>query len=215
MKITIWSDFVCPFCYIGEAHLNKALKNVNLPLEYEIEYRSFQLDPTGHYMANKSYVETLSELKGVPIEQAEGLTRHVQEMAKEADLEVDYDQAVYANTMDAHRVFQFAKENNLGNEYFHRLYRAHFVEGENLEDHSTIIKLGSDIGLDPVKLEEILESKSLYSEAVQDNIGLATSIGVQGVPFFIFNEKYAVSGAQPVELFEDVIKKVKSESGDH
>lgn len=214
MKITIWSDFVCPFCYIGEAHLKRALNNVNLPLDYEIEYRSFQLDPTGHYIADKSYVETLSELKGVPLEQAEGLTSHVQEMAEAVDLEVNYDQAIYANTLDAHRVFQFAKEKQLANDYFNRLYRAHFIEGENLEDHSTLVRLGQELGLERDDLEEILNNPSMYQEAVQNNISLASSIGVQGVPFFIFDEKYAVSGAQPVELFEEVIRKVDTETNE-
>ncbi|XJS09993.1 DsbA family protein [Aerococcaceae bacterium WGS1372] len=212
MEITIWSDFVCPFCYIGESHLKKAIKNVDIPEDFEIEYRSFQLDPTGYYIPNKSYAETLSEFKGMPLEQAEAMTVHVKEMAEATGLEVNYEQAVYANTLDAHRVFQYAKEIGLGNEYFNRFYRAHFVDGANLEDHNTILNIAQELGLDTQLVEKILNDSSKYQDDVRGNISLATSIGVQGVPFFVFNEKYAVSGAQPVELFEDVIKKVYSES---
>lgn len=212
MKITIWSDFVCPFCYIGESHLREAIAQVDKSEAFDIEYRSFQLDPTGHYIPNSNYVETLAQLKGMPLAQAEQMTTHVKEMAKATGLELNYDKAVYANTMDAHRVFQLAKEKGLGNDFFNRFYRGHFVEGANLEEHETILQLAQEVGLAKEVVEFVLNDAKQYANAVQDNISFAGSIGVQGVPFFIFDEKYAVSGAQPVELFKNVIEKVQSES---
>lgn len=213
MKITIWSDFVCPFCYIGEAHLKKALSNFEKDDNIEIEYRSFQLDPEGHYIDNLTYVETFAKLKGVSIDQAQSMTSRVQEMAQEAGLSLDYDKAIYSNTLDAHRVFQFAKEKGLGNEYFNRFYRAHFVDGLNIEDKKVIFNLAQEVGLDEEEVKNVLDDTTEFEDRVEENINQAASIGVQGVPFFVFDEKYGVSGAQPVELFENVLERVHSESG--
>lgn len=212
MKITIWSDFVCPFCYIGEAHLKKALSNFEKDDNIEIEYRSFQLDPEGHYIDNLTYVETFAKLKGVSIDQAQSMTSRVQEMAQEAGLSLDYDKALYSNTFDAHRVFQLAKEKGLGNEYFNRFYRAHFVDGLNIEDKEVIFNLAQEVGLDDEEVKDVLDDTTEFEDRVEENINQAASIGVQGVPFFVFDEKYGVSGAQPVELFENVLERVHSES---
>lgn len=212
MEITIWSDFVCPFCYIAEEHLRQALAAFDDQEDFKIEYNSFQLDPTGYHMPELNYFETFSQLKGMPIEQAKEMMARVKSMANEASLDINYDDAKYANTLKAHRVFQYAKDQGLGNEYFNRFYKAHFVEGLNLEDDQVIKNLSEEVGLDKAEVEKILNDEQLNLNRVQKEVSNAKTIGVQGVPFFVFNNKYAVSGAQPIDVFKQVIDQVASES---
>src|SRR5699024_2210318 len=126
MKITIWSDFVCPFCFIGQAHLDKALENFEHSKKVEIEYKSFLLIQHTKYGTVKDYAETFSEMKGMPIEQADTMLQQVTDMAKNSGVNINYDIAKLLNTSDAHRVFQYAKEQVMGNEFFNRFYAAQF-----------------------------------------------------------------------------------------
>ena len=190
MEITIWSDFVCPFCYIAEEHLNQALSTFSEKDDVTIEYKSFQLDPVGTYQPELNYYETFAKLKGMPMDKVTQMMDSVKNMATEAGLTMNYDDAKYSNTLKAHRVFQYAKEEGRGNDYFHRFYRA-----LNLAD-----------------VQAILNDSQTNHQKVQDDIATAGSIGVQGVPFFVFNNKYAVSGAQPIEIFKNVLEQVAAES---
>jgi predicted DsbA family dithiol-disulfide isomerase len=210
MKITIWSDFVCPFCFIGETHLKNALDNFEHANEVEIEYKSFLLMPDAKYVPGKDYAQTFSEMKGIPLEQANTMLNQVVDMANNSGVNINYDTAKLASTNDAHRVFQFAKEKKLGNEFFNRFYTAHFTEGKVISDPETIVNLAKEVGLDEVEVNKILESDA-YTEQVTQEISEARSVGVQGVPFFVFVDKYAVSGAQPVEVFNQVLDKVWEE----
>lgn len=106
MKITIWSDFVCPFCYIGESHLNQALENFEHADEVEIEYKSFMLMPDAEYIPGQDYAETFAKMKGMPLEQANAMLSQVENSAKSSGVEINYDQAKLASTYDAHRVFK-------------------------------------------------------------------------------------------------------------
>ncbi|MBZ6526736.1 DsbA family oxidoreductase [Aerococcaceae bacterium DSM 111021] len=212
MKITIWSDFVCPFCYIAEEHLRQALDIFEGKDDVTVEYNSFQLDPTGKHNPDLNYYETFSQLKGMPNEKVQQMMESVKNMAKEVDLPINYDNAKYANTLNAHRVFQYAKVKGLGNEYFTRFYKAHFVDGLNLEDSETIEMLSVEVGLNLDEVKSILNDNQVNHQEVQRDISTAGSIGVQGVPFFVFNNQYAVSGAQPVEVFKNVLDQVASES---
>ncbi len=210
MKITIWSDFVCPFCFIGESHLNKALENFTHAKEVEIEYKSFLLMPDAKYVPGESYAQTFSNMKGVPIEQAKAMLKQVTDTAKNSGVAINYDKAKLTSTYDAHLVFQYAKEQGKGNEFFSRFYAAHFTEGEVLSDTETVIRLAEEVGLDGTEVHKIIESKD-NTEKVNQDINEARSAGVQGVPFFVFDNKYAVSGAQPVEAFNQVLNKVWEE----
>ncbi|WP_099362953.1 DsbA family oxidoreductase [Fredinandcohnia onubensis] len=210
MKITIWSDFVCPFCFIGESHLDKALENFSHAKDVEIEYKSFLLMPDAQYVSGQNYAETFSSMKGVPLEQAEAMLKQVTEMAKNSGVEINYDKAKLTSTYDAHRVFQYAKEQGKGNEFFNRFYAAHFTEGEVLSDTETVVRLAEDVGLDGVQVRKVMESKE-HTAQVTNDISEARSVGVQGVPFFVIDNKYAVSGAQPVEVFNQVLDKVWEE----
>nr|WP_304215499.1 DsbA family oxidoreductase [Fredinandcohnia onubensis] len=210
MKITIWSDFVCPFCFIGESHLDKALESFSHAKDVEIEYKSFLLMPDAQYVPGQNYAETFSSMKGVPLEQAEAMLKQVTDMAKNSGVEINYDKAKLTSTYDAHRVFQYAKEQGKGNEFFNRFYVAHFTEGEVLSDTETVVRLAEDVGLDGVQVRKVMESKE-HTDQVTNDISEARSVGVQGVPFFVIDNKYAVSGAQPVEVFNQVLDKVWEE----
>lgn len=210
MKITIWSDFVCPFCMIGQSHLDRALESFAHKDEVEIEYKSFLLMPDAEYVPNKSYAETLGELKGMPLSQTNAMLEQVSQMANQAGVNIDFSAAKLSSTVDAHRVFQYAKEQGKGLQFFKRFYAAHFSEGELLSDVDTVVRLAKEVGLDAEKAREIFSSDEYSDQAKRDFVE-AQQIGVQGVPFFVFNYKYAVSGAQPQEAFSQVLTQVWEE----
>lgn len=210
MKITIWSDFVCPFCYIGVTHLEKALKDYKDKVE--IEYKSFQLEPGAKYEPNKTYQEVMMERKGLSKNDVDGMFHHVDMMAKKAGLHYDFENMKLTDTFLAHRLFQYAKEENKGYAYFDRLYKAFFEEGILISDKEALKKIAHNLELDQDTVTKILADDNAYEDVVNSDIQMARQIGVQGVPFFVFNNKYAISGAQPVEAFQQVLSKVKNES---
>ena len=166
--------------------------------------------PDAKNVPGQNYAETFSSMKGVPLEQAEVMLKQVTDMAKNSGVEINYDRAKLTSTYDAHRVFQYAKEQGKGNEFFNRFYAAHFTEGEILSDTDTVVRLAEEVGLDGAQVRKIMESKE-HTDQVTNDISEARSVGVQGVPFFVIDNKYAVSGAQPVEVFNQVLDKVWDE----
>ncbi len=213
MKITIWSDFVCPFCYIGQANLDNALKTFEHKDEVEIEYKSFQLMPDAKYTPGETYAETFAKMKGIPEERAKGMFGQVTETAEQAGVEINYETAKLTNTLDAHRVFQYAREQGKGTEFFKALYLAHFTNGEVLNDPDTLVHLSESVGLDGAAVRDIVNSDQ-YNQDVNVDISQASSLGIQGVPFFLVNDKYSISGAQPVELFQEALEKIYNEEQD-
>jgi protein disulfide-isomerase len=211
MKVEIWSDIMCPFCYIGKRHFEAALKEFPHSDKLQIEWKSFQLDPTIPKMEERVDVyQYLADKKGMSLEQSKSLHQNVIQMAKNAGLEYNFDIAVVGNSKDAHRLIQFAKTKGLGDQAEEALFKAYFTDGKNMADMSDLIEIGNSIGLDAVELTSILDSDAFGYEMMQD-IQEAQNIGVQGVPFFVFDRKYAVSGAQPVEAFLQTLEKVYSE----
>ena len=213
MKITIWSDFMCPFCYIGEAHLDKALAEFEHANEVEVEYKSFLLSPDAAHNPEKDYYQTFADMKGVPVEQAKGMFENVVNMANATDLVIDYDKAKFSSTIPAHQAFQYAKEQGKGNEFFQKFYAAHFADGELLSDPETIVRLSEEIGLDGEAIRQSTTEQT-QSEKVNTDVQEAGQVGVQGVPFYVFNNKYAVSGAQPVAQFKQVLDQVWQEENE-
>jgi predicted DsbA family dithiol-disulfide isomerase len=200
MKINIWSDIRCPFCYIGKRKFEKALERFPQKDEVEVIWRSFQLDPKLQTQTDKSVYEYFAEYKGMRLKYAEQMHTQVARIAKEVGLRFNFDKAIVANSFNAHRLIQFAKTKGLGNEAEEQLFNAYFTEGKNIDDIPTLIKTGASIGLDEKELKEVLTSDA-FAEEVQHDELTALRIGVTGVPFFVFNDKYAVSGAQPVDRF--------------
>jgi protein disulfide-isomerase len=198
---------MCPFCYIGKRHYEEALQKFAYANNIELEWHSFQLDPSLPKPASKlNTYQYLAERKGMTYEQSVGLHKNVVEMAKQAGLNYNFDKAVVANSFDAHRLIQLAKTKGLGDEAEERLFKAYFMEGKDMSDAATLISLGKEIGLDEATVSRVINSKE-YTDEVNRDIAEAQQIGVQGVPFFVFNRKFAVSGAQPSSTFLDVLKK--------
>jgi len=208
MKIEIWSDIMCPFCYIGKRQLETALAEFP-DGEFEIEWKSFQLDPTITPQSGKDVYTFLAERKGISVEQSIEMHKGVVERAKSVGLDYHFDKAIISNSLTAHRIIHLAKTKNLGDEMEEIFFKAYFTDGKDLNDAQTLVELGSEAGLDSKEVQEIIENENLYLNDVKSDIREAQEIGVQGVPFFVFDRKYAVSGAQPVEAFVNTIREVQ------
>ena len=206
MKIEIWSDIMCPFCYIGKRHLETALSQ--FPDEhFEIEWKSFQLDPTIVPQPGKNVYEYLAERKGMSVEESKQMHAGVVARAAEVGLDYRFDKAVISNSFDAHRLIQLAKTKGLGDPIEETFFKAYFTEGKDLNDANTLMELCVGIGLNALDVKEVLEDKNQFANAVRNDISEAQQIGVRGVPFFVFDRKYAISGAQPIEYFLQTIQK--------
>lgn len=200
MKVEIWSDVMCPFCYIGKRRFEEALSRFPNKDHVEVVWKSFELNPALVTNPQKSVTEYLAETKGWTLEYTQQVQAHVIDMAKEVGLHYDFDKAVMANSFDAHRLIQLAKTKGKGDAAEERLFKAYFTEGKNTADHDTLTQLGTEIGLDAQEIKILLEGNE-FAEAVQRDEYEARQIGVRGVPYFVFNDKYAVSGAQLAETF--------------
>jgi predicted DsbA family dithiol-disulfide isomerase len=206
MKVEIWSDVMCPFCYIGKRRFEKALAQFPDSDKVEITWKSYLLNPSMKTEPGKNINEYLSETKGWPLEYAQQMNDRVTEMAEQEGLEYDFDRAVVANARDAHRLIQLAKANNKGDAMEERLFKAYFTEGKNIADHNVLLQLGEEVGLSTDQVQQTLKSAA-YSEEVEKDIYEAYNIGVRGVPYFVFNDRYAVSGAQHAETFLGALQK--------
>lgn len=205
MKVEIWSDVMCPFCYIGKRRFEHALKNFEHSDEVEIIWRSFQLNPDMETDADANINEYLAEVKGWSLDQARQMNQRVTNMAADEGLEYNMEQAVVANSYDAHRLVQFAKDHGKGDEMEELLFKSYFTDGKNIADHQTLVNLADQIGLDPAEAENVLQSNK-YSNAVDHDIQLAKNINITGVPFFLFDRRFAISGAQETEAFLKALK---------
>jgi len=210
MKVEIWSDVVCPFCYIGKRRFEQALENFPSKDKVEIVWRSFQLDPEMEYVPGQSVHEYLGKRKGGSAADGKKMNDAMAAMAKEVGLHYDFDNAVINNTLDAHRLLHLAKQHQLQNEMKERLFAAYYTEGKNIGDLDTLISLGAEVGIPADEIRDVLQTDAFIHEVKQDQY-IAAHIGARGVPFFVFNDKYAISGAQPAEVFKQVLDTVWEE----
>jgi predicted DsbA family dithiol-disulfide isomerase len=210
MKVEIWSDIVCPFCYIGKRKFEKALDGFGAKDKVEIVWRSFQLDPDMEYVPGQSVHEYLGKRKGGTAAEGKQMNDSMAGIAKEVGLEYNFDKAIINNTLDAHRLLHLAKTKGLQNEMKERLFKAYYTEGKNIGDLETLIELGKEVGLKTEEITTVLQADTYKEEVLQDQYA-AGKVGARGVPFFVFNDKYAVSGAQPSHVFTQVLDKVWEE----
>jgi len=210
MKIEIWSDVMCPFCYIGKRRFEDALQKSGHGKDIEIEWKSFQLNPDMKTDPNINIDQYLADIKGFSLEHAKELNSHVTQMAAEAGLTYNFDRAVVANSFNAHRFSHLAKKHGLGDAAEEQLFKAYFTDGKNMDDIPTLIELGVSIGLNADEIKATLESDA-YADDVKHDIAEAQYLGIRGVPFFVMNRKYGVSGAQAVPVFEETIEKAFAE----
>lgn len=212
MKIEVWSDFVCPFCYIGKRRLEEALELTGFASQAEVEFKSYQLDPNTPKVSEKSMYEVLAEKYGSTLEAAKNMTSQVAEQAKTVGLAYNFDAMKPANTLDAHRLVKWASEQGKANEVNELMLHAYFIDAKEIGKHGVLLELIGSIGLSSEEAEKVLNSDA-YLTDVQADITRAVQIGVRGVPFFVLNDKYAISGAQPTETFVGALNKIAEEEG--
>jgi predicted DsbA family dithiol-disulfide isomerase len=212
MKIEVWSDYVCPFCYIGKRRLEEAIASSGLSENVEVQFKAYELDPNAPASSDKSTYEMLAGKYSTTVEAAKQMTASVAQQAKTVGLSYDFDQIKQANTFDAHRLAKWAESQGKPAEVSERLLKAHFIEGQEIGLHEVLLDLVEEIGLNREKAAEVLSSNAFEVEVKQD-VQEGMLLGVQGVPFFVINRKYAISGAQPAAAFEEALKKVAEEEG--
>lgn len=211
MKVEIWSDFVCPFCYIGKRRFEAALQSFPNKQDVEVVFRSFELDPGAKRDYGHDVHDMLASKYGMSREQAKGMNDNVTAQAREVGLTYNMDTAVPTNTFDAHRLAHFAGRQGKMAEMTERLFKAYFTDSLHLGDRETLAKLAEEVGLDREKAAAMLEGEQFSQEARADEEE-AMRLGVRGVPFFVIDRKYGVSGAQPTEVFMSALQKAWEES---
>ncbi len=205
MKIEIWSDFVCPFCYIGKRNLEKALEQIDNRHSIEVEFKSFQLDPRAEKYPKASSYEIIAARYGIGLEESKAMHLRVAMQGAEVGPPMNFDKVVTTNTFDAHRLSHYAKAKGKMREVAEILMKAHFAVGENIGDIETLVKLGSGIGLDEAEVRKVLSCDDFASD-VSEDINKAKKLGIDGVPYFLIDGKLAAFGAQPAETLLDMIK---------
>ncbi|TCD00512.1 DsbA family oxidoreductase [Pedobacter psychroterrae] len=210
MKVDIWSDVRCPFCYIGKRKFETALAQFEHQEQVEVEWHSFELDPNAETVPGANPASHLADKYGKPLEWAEEMQANVTQTAAEVGLTFNLDKSVVANSFDAHRLIQLAKTEGLGDEIEEQLFIAHFTDGKNIADHQTLIEIGISIGLEELTLRKMLNGTDFTDEVRYDE-QTAQNIGVRGVPFFVLNQKLGVSGAQAPETFLSALQQAWKE----
>jgi predicted DsbA family dithiol-disulfide isomerase len=213
ITVDIWSDVACPFCYIGKKHFELALERAGLKGQVKYDWRSFQLDPDAPKQDERNIYEILAKKYNQSEDRARAMTSNVISMARNVGLEFNMDALQSTNTFDAHRIIHFAKEHGKQNEMKEAFFKAYFSEGRHIGNSKTIIQIVESVGLDQGEAFKVLDSDK-YASDVHEDIRAAQTIGIQGVPFFLINKKYGVSGAQPIsnfiQVFEEIISKQKN-----
>jgi protein disulfide-isomerase len=210
LKVQIWSDIMCPFCFIGKRRIEEALQNFEHKEAVEIEWKSYQLDASFIASPEDNMVEHLAEKYRKDNDWAQNMLDNMTQNAKTAGLDFHFGKAVLANSFNAHRLLHLAKKYNLANDLEELLFKAYLTEGKNVNDLDTLSKLGIEVGLDSEEITQVLNSDTYGSEVKKDQEE-ANAIGVQGVPFFVLDNKYAISGAQPASAFLETLEKVWEE----
>ena len=205
IRVEIWSDVVCPFCYIGKRQLEAALALFERRDRVRVIWKSFELDRNAERGGRAGVYEMLSKKYGISLEQARQSTEQVARRAAAVGLRFDFDRVVPANSFDAHRLAHLAAKHGLLDKAHERLFAAHFTEGLRIDDLETLRRIGVDLGLDPEELKKVLEGDA-YGSDVRQEEKEASSLGVRGVPFFLFNRRDVISGAQPVERFTEALR---------
>ncbi|HEX7740357.1 MAG TPA: DsbA family oxidoreductase [Marmoricola sp.] len=211
MQIEIWSDVVCPWCYIGKRRLERALEGFANAGDVDIVYRSFQLDPSAPVVPTETVAESLGRKYGGGPEAGKQMIDRVEAVAAEEGLLFRHHEALRVNTVDAHRLLHLALAEGKQAELKEALLSAYFIETENVADHDTLVRIATGVGLDEARVREVLESNE-FADEVEADVRQAAAFGANGVPFFVFDRKYGVSGAQPVEVFTQTLERAWSDA---
>lgn len=210
MIIELWSDYTCPSCYIGKRRLEIALEQLGLVDEVSIKLKSYEFDTNVKATSGMTLLDHFKEKYSLEIDEVNEMIEKIQDQAKELDIVYDFANTKQQNTFDAHRLVKYAYDKNKGELMSERLLKAYFTEAAEISKHEVLLNLAQEVELDE---EEVMSLLSLnnYAKNVYDDINEAEELEVQGVPFFIFDDKYALSGLQPLEVFIEVIEQTIEE----
>jgi predicted DsbA family dithiol-disulfide isomerase len=198
MQVEIWSDVVCPWCYIGKRRFETALARFEHKDAVQVTWRSFELDPSAPRLREDTNTERLAQKYGMSVEQAQQSHDRVTQLAAQENLTYHLAQARSGNTFDAHRLIHLAAQHGVQDAAKERLLRAYFTEGEAIGEQATLFRLAQDVGIDEAEAQQVLTSDA-FADAVRADEQEARELGINGVPFFVLDRRYGVSGAQPAD----------------
>lgn len=210
MEIEIWSDIVCPWCYLGKKRFERALESFDHRDQVDVVYRSFELDPSADRSSTRPTIELLATKYRMTVQQADEAQRQMERRAIDDGIEFHLEGLLSGNTRDAHRLLQLAKARRRQAELVERLHRAYFCEQASVFDHASLTELASDVGLDRDEVSRVLAGDD-YDDAVDEDEATARSLGANGVPFFVIDRRYGISGAQPATDIVEVLNRAWAE----
>lgn len=211
MKIEVWSDFVCPFCYIGKRRLEMALNQFPHKDQVEVEFKSFELDPNAPIQTEQGIYQALAAKFGASEQQVREMNKGLIQQASDLGITFNYEDMKPTNTFNAHRLNKFAKTIGKETELTEKLLHAYFTDTKNVGDINTLADLAESAGIDCSKALEVLNDETAFANEVRGDERTAQQIGVTGVPFFVVNQKYSISGAQPQETFLGALTQIWEE----
>lgn len=205
MEVEIWSDIVCPWCYLGKRRFEQALDASGHRDDIEVVYRSFELDPSAPTDVTTPYADVLASKYGMTAQHFEEAQRQMEQRAAQDGLTFRMDGLRRGSTRDAHRLVQLAKVSGRQAEMVERLHRAYFTEQDSVFDHDALTRLAVDAGLDRGEVEKVLATDEFDAEVTADE-STATALGATGVPFFVIDRRYSISGAQPADAIASALR---------
>ncbi|WP_144460660.1 DsbA family oxidoreductase [Siminovitchia fortis] len=211
MKIEVWSDYACPFCYIGKRRLEKALETFDHRDQVDVQFKSFELEPEAPRVSDESMYEKLAGKYGISVDEAKRMNEGIRRQAAEEGLTFNFDTMIPTNTFDAHRLAHFAESKNKEKEVHEKLLHAYFTESKHLGDHEVLADIAAEAGIDRDETLAFLADETALVDEVRNDEQASQLIGVRGVPFFLINRKYGISGAQPIDTFLAALEKVWQE----
>ena len=211
VRVEIWSDIACPWCWVGKRHLEAA--SAEFDGDVEVVWRAFELDPSAPRDADPEVenVDRLARKYGVSQAQAQQMIDRMTSVGETVGLDFQFDRAQYTNTFDAHRLLHHAAKSGLQDALKERLFAAYMSQGRDIADHSTLVELAVEVGLDADQAQAAL-STDTHAKDVREEEALAAELGVRGVPFFVVGNRYAVSGAQPAHVLREVLDKAAQDA---
>jgi predicted DsbA family dithiol-disulfide isomerase len=212
MKVEIWSDIACPWCYVGKRRFESALRQFEHAPEVEVVWRSFELDQNAPRTHAESQDELLAKKYGMPVEKARAMNERMAGEGAKEGLDMRFDRVRVGNTFDAHRLVHLAAESGRAEAMKERLMRAYFTEGESVAEPDTLVRLGTEVGLDPERVRDVVAGDAFASDVRADE-QRARTFGISGVPFFAIDERYGISGAQTPEVLVGALRRAYEEAG--
>ena len=212
MKVEIWSDVICPWCYVGKRNFDAALSGFEYRGEVDVVWRAYELDPNAPPERSGSYIERISRKYGISPDDARQRMSRIVTLGAAAGIEFRFDELRAGNTFDAHRLLHLARSLGRQQELQERLFAATFSEGHPIGERETLVKLAADVGLAEADVQGMLESRDFADDVRADEVE-ALELGVSGVPFFAFDRRYAVAGAQAPAVLVEVLERAWAERG--